>query len=224
MKNEVRLPNDSHRISIIGMNGTGKTQAGVWHISRRNFESIPWIIYDYKIETLINNIERAEVVGMDFVPNNKTRGLYIVQPRPEIDDEEVEAQMWKLLAKENLGIYVDEGYMVKNAAMNALLTQGRSKHIPMIVLSQRPVWMSRFVFSESNFVQTFFLGDERDRQSVSAFVPPLRDHERWNLPDFHSNYFDVARRAMVRFSPVPKESEILEVLDNKLRPPRRKIL
>lgn len=224
MSKDIRLPNDTHRISVIGMTGTGKTQAGVWHLSRRDFSSIPWIVYDYKIETLINSIERAEVEDTNFVPGKKDKGIFLVQPRPVVDDDAVEIQMWKLLERENVGVFIDEGYMIKNPALNALLTQGRSKHIPMIVLSQRPVWMSRFVFSESNFVQCFYLGDERDRQTVTAFCPPLRNPESWMLPDYHSNYFDVGRRSMVRFGPVPAESYILETIDDKLRPPRRRLL
>jgi hypothetical protein len=58
-------------------------------------------------------------------------------------------------AQENTGIYIDEGYMlgVRNPALNACLTQGRSKRIEMMILSQRPVWMSKFVFSESNYLR-----------------------------------------------------------------------
>ena len=79
---------------------------------------------------------------------------------------------WELWKRENIGIYVDEGTMVTGmGGFNACLTQGRSKQIPMIVCTQRPVSVSRWLFSEASFYMLFPLTDERDRKTVSSFVP-----------------------------------------------------
>ncbi len=214
-----RLPSDRQRLAIVGRTGTGKTIAALWHLSKRNLTKKPWIIYDFKGDEHLAHIQRARHVGLDFVPKSKDHGVFIVHPLPNEEDA-VEAQMWKLWDRENVGLYIDEGYMTDNPALQAILTQGRSKHIPVIVLSQRPVWLSRFVFSEADFLQIFDLNDRRDRTTVSSFVPVDLD---MRLPDFHSHYYDVGRNKLFEFKPVPREEILLEAIDAQLKPNRRVI-
>ena len=214
---KIRLPNSRQRIAIVGRTGSGKTQAAAWHLSRQAIDKMPWVIFDYKRDDLLNAIPRAEHIGLE-VPIHP--GVYITHPLPS-QESQVENYLWKLWQKENVGVFVDEGYMIgDNPAFNALLTQGRSKRIPMIVLSQRPVWMSRFVFSEADFYQVFHLNDKRDKKTIEAFVPADLSSR---LPDYHSHYYDVGRNALHRFSPVPGEGEILQTFADKL-PARRKFL
>jgi hypothetical protein len=216
MSDNVRLPNSSQRIAIVGRTGSGKTVAGLWHLSKTNFDTHPWVIIDYKTDEHINAIERAEKIDLSSVP--KRKGIYIVHPLPS-QEEEVTEFLWKIWQQENTGIYVDEGYMLgKNKAFETCLVQGRSKHIPMIVLSQRPVWISRFVFSESDFFQIFHLNDERDRKTVEAFIPVDMDDR---LPDYYSRYYDVGRDSLVTFSPVPKPDATLEVINTRLESRKR---
>lgn len=214
---KIRLPNSRQRIAIVGRTGSGKTFAAAWHLSRQKIEKMPWVIFDYKGDDLLNKIPRAQHIGLE-VPTKP--GVYITHPLPN-DTEAVENYLWKLWRRERVGIYVDEGYMIGDTpAFNALLTQGRSKHIPMIILSQRPVWMSRFVFSEADYYQVFHLNDIRDRKTIQAFCPADLNVR---LPDYHSHFYDVGRNALHRFAPVPAEGEILESFSEKLQP-RRKFL
>jgi hypothetical protein len=100
---------------------------------------------------------------------------------------------------------------------NACLTQGRSRRIPMIVLSQRPVWLSRFVFSEADFFQVFDLTHIKDMDKVAEYI---RDDDRKQLEaplkDFHSFYYDVGKRRLETFGPVPKSDKILRDIDLRL--------
>jgi hypothetical protein len=214
-----KLPTDKQRIAVIGRTGTGKTLAGLWHLSRRNLEK-PWIIYDFKGDEHIGRIERAREVGLDWLPRRTDRGLFVVRPSPA-DADSVEAQMWGLWQRENCGLFVDEGYLVSNEAFQAILTQGRSKRMPVIVGLQRPVWAPRFIFSESDFYQVFALNDERDKRTVASFTPI--DPEADRLPDFWSYYYDVGRDKLFTFRPVPGEQEILATFEEKLRPARKVI-
>lgn len=207
----MRLPNDTQRISIIGKTGSGKTFAAVWHLSQRSFDKMPWIIFDFKMDALLNKLGATEISIKDSPP--KKAGLYIVHPLPD-ETEEVEEFLWKIWRKEKTGVYIDEGYMVSNSsAFRALLTQGRSKKIPMIILSQRPVWLSRFVFSEADFFQVFWLNDARDRKTVQAFLPV--DISK-RLEDFNSFYYDVNRDQVNILLPVPKENKLLDVFEERL--------
>jgi hypothetical protein len=211
--NNVRLPDDTQRLAVVGKTGSGKTHAAAWHLSRRSFDQMPWVIYDFKVDPLINSIYKAERIGLDDpVPHQP--GIYIVNPLPD-DGAAVEKHLWKVWERENIGVYIDEGYMIDNAALRATLTQGRSKHIPMIVLSQRPTWITRFLFSEADFFQVFFLNDERDRKTVGAFIPSKVMERR--LPDFHSYYYDVGRDDLAVMKPVPGRADILQTFEDRMR-------
>ena len=201
-------------MSIVGATGSGKTHAAMWHLSRRSYDTKPWIVYDFKTDELINSVPGATHLRVDS-PVPERPGLYIVHPHPA-DGDYVEAQMWSIWQRGNVGVYIDEGYMVgkNNHAFRALLTQGRSKHVPMIVLSQRPVWMDRFVFSESEFFQIFRLQHKKDVASVQEFIP--HDLSK-RLPEYHSYYYDVGADKMVVLGPVPKQQEILRTFAFKLQ-------
>lgn len=219
----MNLPNDSQRILISGKTGSGKTYAGAWHLSNRSYDKMPWIVYDFKGDELLSEIPRTKEIGVDEVPTKP--GVYIVRPVPETDDDAVEQQMYRIWNQENTGVYIDEGYMIskRNKAFRALLTQGRSKRIPMITLSQRPVFLpSNFVISEADFFQIFFLNDENDIARVQGFIDGNLSAK---LPAYHSYYYDVAANDgagdFYILSPVPSKDIILETFERRLAPKRK---
>lgn len=204
-----RLPSNSHHHAIVGSNGSGKTRAAVWHLSMRDYNSRPWIIVDFKGDELIAQLPVTEIGPTEKLPKANQPGLYVVRPHPSQQDElaDMFIRIWQ---QENMGVYVDEGYMIEsrdaNDAFKYILTQGRSKKIPTITLSQRPVWINRFVLSEATFYQVFRLNDKRDRESVSAFMPKETQQD---LPAFHSWYYDSGENSLVVMKPVPDDAGIL---------------
>lgn len=221
MASEFRLPNNTQRLAVIGRTGSGKTNFAVWALSKMPFDKQPFVIVDYKHDQLINSIDRAEHIKLGYVP--KHPGVYIVQPLPD-QMAEVNNWLWKVWERGKTGLYFDEMYNVpdpqKGSALRAVLTQGRSKRIPAICLSQRPAWVSRFIFSEADFICTFHLNTAQDIQRLSEMMPGNL-HDR--LPDYHSRWYDVGRDASFIMRPVPEGDEILDVFDRRLEK-RRKIL
>ena len=213
---DIRLPGPTDRLVVVGRTGSGKTQAAVWHLSLADFDRIPWVIIDYKNDDLLNAIGRAELIDYQVVPDRP--GIYILKVLPG-EDEELSDWFRRVWEHEDIGVYVDEGYLIdaRDKWFNACLTQGRSKHIPMIVLSQRPVWLSRFVFSEASFFQVFDLTHSKDMDKVREYI---RDDDRHQLDkpleDFHSFYYDVGRRRLETFGAVPEASHILRLIDGRL--------
>ena len=216
VREPVRLPGPTHRTVIVGRTGSGKTQAAVWHLSHANFDEQPWVILDYKGDELLGSIARAQEINLDTIPTEP--GVYIL---PILPGEEEELSEWfhRAWEKEDIGIFVDEGYMIdrNDRWFNACLTQGRSKRIPMIVLSQRPVWLSRFVFSEADFFQAFDLTHIKDMEKVREYI---RDNDRNQLDkplsEFHSFYYDVGKRRLETFGPVPEAGKMLQTIDARL--------
>src|ERR1700727_2966161 len=213
---EVRLPGPTHKLAIVGRNGSGKTIAAIWHLSRSDFDERPWVILDFKNDEHINAITRAQLIGFDELPQEP--GIYILKVRPG-QSERVSDWFKRVWEQENIGVLVDEGYRIDqhDEWFNGCLTQGRSKQISMIVLSQRPVWVSRFVFSEADFFQIFDLTHAKDRDKIGEYI---RDDERDQLDvpleHFYSLYYDVGRKRLDTFEPVDKEEKILAEIDARL--------
>lgn len=214
-----RWPDDTQRFSIVGRTGSGKTVAATWFLGEHaNWTEMPWVIYDFKRDSLLAKVgamKGAEHISTDYVPRKP--GLYFVHPHPD-DTDEVNQHMKGIWEQQNTGVFIDEGYMVSNGMsgkswLRTLLQQGRSLHIPMVILSQRPVWMDRFVFSESDFYQVFRLNHSQDRKRIMEYVPA--DLEE-TLPEFHSYYHDVAREETFVMRPVVPEKEILSTFDQRL--------
>jgi hypothetical protein len=208
----MRLPGKRDRITIVGRTGGGKTQAALWHLSHSNFDVKPWIIFDYKLEDAINSIEGAEHIDVGYIP--KHPGIYVTHPLPS-QWREVDNYLMGIWERENIGLYCDEGYMMgETAGFLSCLTQGRSKRIPMIILAQRPVDISRFVFSEAQYYQVFSLNDKRDMKTVNNFAPlPFKVP----LKEFHSFYYDVKKDSLNIVKPVPPEGVTLQRIEDRLK-------
>lgn len=209
----MRFPEDTQRIAIIGATGSGKTQAALWHLSHRNFHEMPWLILNFKRDETIDEIPHARHIEVDEVPVQP--GVYVSHPQPHETDA-VEGQLWEVWNRGYTGVYVDEGYMLgrHNPAFRALLTQGRSKHIPVMTLTQRPAWIDTFVFTESEFFQVFRLQHKKDKARVEEFSP-IDLSKR--VPEYHSYYYDVGGNEVIFLKPVPSLETIHATFERRLR-------
>lgn len=213
------FPGPKDRHAIVGTTGTGKTRAALFYLSLKDYTDRPWIIYNFKGEEDIDNIPFARPIDLTRIPN--VPGIFVVKPLPH-ETEEVEAQMWEIWKRGNMGVYVDEGYMIgsNNRAYRALLTQGRSKNIAMMNLSQRPVFMDKFVFTETDFWNIFEQGSDSDEKKIKEYI--RRDIDTTSLPPYHSYYFDKKSKTLTPLQPVPDLPEIYDTFRARLENLRTK--
>lgn len=211
-----RLPDLTQRTAVIGRTGSGKTTFSAWMLSRAAFDKQPFVVFDFKRDALLNDIPNHRVIGYNEIP--KHPGVYLLQPTPHERDE-MEAYLWKVWAREKVGLYFDEMYSVpqplRGGALQAVFTQGRSKKIPVIGCTQRPALVSRFLFTEADFFATFHLSTKPDRDRVTDFD---EGYIGLDLPEYHCRWYDVAKDYGCTLAPVPGDDVILETFERRLKP------
>lgn len=211
-----RLPDSQKRTTVAGSTGSGKTQFSVGLLSTRDYNERPWIINDPKGDELIASIGAIELPRGSKPPT--VPGLYVMHPRfgdPEdmAWQERFFEQVW---AQEYTGLYIDEGYMVPRNSKSflALLTQGRSKRIEMIMCTQRPVMCHPMMFSESDFLCAFRLNKPRDRETVNEY---MNVDVRNRLPEYSSYWYDVGKNTTFTLGPAPSRDEIITSFRTRLK-------
>src|SRR5271169_5361205 len=135
-----RFPGGDARTTILGATGSGKTTCGVFMLAHQRFDVRPWIAFDFKREELFDFAGFPPIMPIGlFDPLPKRHGLYLCSPRPGEEDA-LETMLWRIWERGNIGVFVDEAALMPDMdAFPAILQQGRSKRIPVIACSQRPV-------------------------------------------------------------------------------------
>lgn len=214
----IKFPGPQDRLYILGRTGSGKTTAALWHLSGKDFNEQPWLIVNTKGDSNVNDLITAvpaiRTIDVSGTPGNE--GLWHVRPHPDTEGEELDAMFGRIWEQGNCGVFIDEGYMIEqDRKLNALLTQGRDREVPMIVLTQRPTWITKFVESEADFVQLFSLSRRDDRKNVQGLVPVDKDYK---LARFCSYWYNVGDEKLVQFGPVPNKARIIETFRAKFPP------
>jgi hypothetical protein len=200
------------------MSWSGKTRFAAWLLSLMPISTMPWIIIDYKGDDLINAIRGAKYITPDD-PLPEKPGIYILKAESD-EDEALSDFFFRVKNKGGIGLFVDEGLMLgtRNKGFVSCLTQGRSLHIPIIILSQRPVWVTKFARTEATFIVLFELQDVDDRNAVRKF---MKGDTKEELPRFHSYYYDSKDKMLSRMGPVPDDKTILAAIERKIPRERR---
>ena len=221
-----RFPGLEDRVTVNGHTGSGKTVGGAWLLSNAPFDLQPFIVINFKREKLFRSIKRAIPLDIgDLLPDKP--GLYHMEPLAT-DESRVEDWLWSVWHKSKIGLFIDEGYLMPRSgdspAFKAILTTGRSLKIPVYTLTQRPVAVPRFVFSEATFYQSYNLNDRRDRKIISEFTP---EDDVWNdqtrLPKYHSRWRDQTNDFSCVLGACPDIRTILGKIDMRLTP-RQKLI
>lgn len=207
-----RLPGHDARTVVIGATGSGKTTFGGWLLAQQNMTARPWVIFDYKGEELFDLVGEQTIrpLGVGEMPGKQ--GLYLTAPLPGQDDA-VEAMLWALWKRGNVGVFADETALFPHqAAFKAILRQGRSKRIPLIACTQRPVDVEREVFSEAGYVALFRLDDIRDLKTVGGFARAMDIDAGEQLPEHWCHWYDKAQFATWTIKPVPDKPEVARMI------------
>jgi len=215
----MKLRNDT-RTTIMGRTGSGKSRFALWLLSHADFDKRPWIVIDYKRDAVFSKLiaaRNATLRKLSYRPGRNEKGINVY--RPSLDqDAEVESLLSSLHSRGKCGIWLDEVYTLpQTTPLRALLTQGRSKRIQMIICTQRPRDITRFCFSEADYFCLFHFNDLMDIKRAAEFMPIPRGITL--ARDHSSIWYDVRRDALQKVLPVGSEGRIMERIDYRYPPP-----
>lgn len=206
-----RLPHEDEHVAIIGRNGSGKTQAAVWVISRVTDPEDTLFILNFKDDELINQIPGATSFKIrDKLPRGP--GVFSTNELFDPEDKDDKAALNNFFRscwhRKGVRIFVDEGYNATGLKwFRACLSQGRSREVSMIMIFQRPVWADRFVWSEASQYMAFDLNLADDKNTTASMVPGYRDV---TLPPYHCVWHNVKTDQTAILTPVPDGETILQ--------------
>ncbi len=207
-----RLPSieADKRAVIAGRTGSGKTTLACWLLSRSRQH---WIIFNPKHTKGYNNLEGAETLR-SFVPGRvdssimRSRFTIINFPGAEANAEFMDDCVNYLHGTyNNIGLCADELYTLHSTGgrqgpgLTGWLTRGRELKQSFLGLTQRPAFVSRFLFSEADYIGGMNLTTKEDRKRMYEHTGQQR-FERPLQPQ-HWLWYDVGRDHLEHWQPVP---------------------
>ena len=194
------------RCLVVGRTGSGKTVWGRWMLNRSPGK---WIILDMKHDEGFQGKGRIITdlpdVNMLLKLWKKDRWI-IIRPKtldPDLIDQWIE---YVHESVENVGLFVDELYYIHThgqagRGLIGWLTRGRSRKQSFLGGTQRPAWISKFLFSESDRFSIFSLNLLEDRKRVYEFVGDKIVLQ--NPPEFCWRWYDISKNKLLTFGKVP---------------------
>lgn len=180
------------RALIAGRTGTGKSTLACWLLSR---SAQRWVIFNPKHTGAYRDLPGAVILREFDAPRLEATlksAQYVILDfaTDEANAEFMDAVLqWCHERFKNLGICIDELYTLHTGNARAgdglisWLTRGREKKQSFLGLTQRPAWISRFLFSESDYIGSLDLSLADDRKRLydmtgqEAFMRRLTGHD-----------------------------------------------
>lgn len=198
------------RCLIAGRTGSGKTTLAAWFLARSRQH---WIVLNPKHTALYREMPYS-IVHRTFDPKlimrDSRRYKFVIL---ELSGDEAESDYmdgiiaWLHSALHNIALCADELYTLHSgggragSGLTGWLTRGREYRQSFLGLTQRPAWISQFLFSESDLIceMDLVLDKDRDRMYESTgdvhFLERVTNH-RWLC-------YDVIRAETTLYAPVP---------------------
>lgn len=197
------------RASIAGRSGSGKSTLAKWLLERSPGY---WLILNPKHTSAYSELTDSTTInGFDFKKIEKSLTEFrftivnptSVQASPENMDDFI-AYLHSQYT--SLGLCVDELYTLhKNGqagqGLIGWLTRGRELRQSFLGLTQRPAWVSKFLFSESNFIGEMSLNLVEDRKRMYEITGRSAMLEK--LPAREWLWYDNEADTLRKFGAVP---------------------
>ena len=201
--------NPGERASIAGRTGSGKSTLARWLLLRSPGH---WVILNPKHTKAYDKLpDSVTLKGIDYKKLEKAireKRFVIINPTTSQATADYMDAFVQYMHESytHIGLVVDEAYSLhKNGqAGNGLiswLTRGRELKQSYLGLTQRPAWVSKFLFSESDFIGGMTLALEEDRKRMYELTG--RYEMRDKLPPREWFWYTLETDTLRKFNPVP---------------------
>jgi energy-coupling factor transporter ATP-binding protein EcfA2 len=209
-----RLPtlDPGTRAVIAGRTGSGKTSLARFLVEQRNPTFQHFVIFNPKhtagYKALPDAIVMQKWDAKKFDKNIREHRFVILNFSPlENNFDFMDAVLYYIHETyENIGVLVDELYPLHNHGragngLIGLLTRGRERKQTFLGLTQRPKWISLFVFSESDYIVSMALNRKQDRQTLVEATGDERFLK--SLDKYYWRWYTVDADSSQLWNPVP---------------------
>jgi hypothetical protein len=160
-------------------------------------------------EPVINN--KIEGINTAEITKSIEANRYtIINPRASESDPETLDLLIQWLHESfiDLGIYVDELYSVHTGGragpgLIGVLTRGRELNQTFLGATQRPAFLSKFLFSEADFICGMSLNVEEDRKRMYDFTGHREFMVKLKARDWL--WYDVGADELQAWGPIPMD-------------------
>lgn len=207
----------SERWFITGATGSGKTYFAKY-VMASSPSDMPFIFIDSKTDALPEVrkkhklSEAISLLGRRFRSMPRLTRLIIDGIEPEKDAEQFNEMCRLMLKRGYVGLAVDEAYMTPDVPhYQRLYTAGRSRHVPILACSQRPIRLPRVCISEATRICSFRLTDLRDWKILQGCAP----FDSSDLPNQAFKYYDIPTTELKIFKKGIDKYNLADMMLNK---------
>lgn len=194
------------RVAVFGRSGSGKSYWTRWLMLRSRMS---WIVLDTKHDPgfdamrLVNGLPNPDRLLRLWGESR----IIVARPKPQENSPRfLDAYLGALHESyDGFGVCIDEVYQFAlgskpGPGLTGLVTRGRARKQSVIMGSQRPSWVPRFVYTEANYMAVFQLTISDDRKRIRDMTG--RDEVFTTLPPREWFWYDVGLDRLRRFAPV----------------------
>jgi len=201
--------NPGKRAIVAGRTGSGKSSLARWLLVRSPGH---WVILNPKWTKAFNSLPNSKVIeGIDLKKIEKSifeNRFTIINPLSSQTDPDLLDVLIKWLHETftDIGLCLDESYSVHTngragPGLIGWLTRGRELKQSFLGLTQRPAYLSKFLFSEADYIGGMALTMEDDRKRMFEFTG--REAYRAKLAAYDWLWYDVGEDNLRALGPVP---------------------
>lgn len=199
------------RAILAGRTGSGKSTLARWLLMQSPGS---WLILNPKWTAAYDKLPGAvKVHGFDFGKierhfDNRQRFIVVNPEQHQMNPETLDDFVNYFHSMyEGFGLCCDELYMMHNhgrpgPGLIGVLTRGRELKQSFLGLTQRPAWVSKFLFSEADYIGRMSLSLKQDRKTMVEYMGADADAES-DLAPFDWDWYDVAADKLRHMQPVP---------------------